>query len=314
MRTLGALLAMLVLVGCNTMKGKARADEKLLRKEGYRAYTFMQADGPHYTWARDTGKPKVLMLHGYPGSGAMQWAHTAHLLADTVDAIIPDLLCHGNSTDQWRLNSADSSTNMEAQVRHVVGLLDSLGVQQVVAVGNSYGGGVAAWLAERHPGRVSRLVISDGLVSDYPMALADSIARTRGEPSMRAVMGFRDHHDVSTIVHIALFHKVPVPGPLTKEYYDLWVKPHQPAQTELLNDLIANEPLFVTHRFEWPMPVYFIWGERDDLIPNAVGLAQMRRNAVPADHWYTVKGGGHVPMLEKPHNFEQVLRAVLARP
>jgi pimeloyl-ACP methyl ester carboxylesterase len=182
-----------------------------------------------------------------------------------------------------------------------------------VVVGNSYGAGVAAWLAERHPERVARLVLSDGLVSDYPMALADSIARTRGEPSMQAVMSFRDHHDVSTIVHIALFHKVPVPGSLTKQYYTRWVQPHQPAQTELLHDLVANEALFVGHRFTWPMPVYFIWGERDDLIPNAVGLAQMARNGIPADHWYTVDGGGHVPMLEKPHRFVQVLRAVLAR-
>lgn len=296
------------------MKQKERANEKLLRKEGYRPLTFMHPDGAHYAWARDTGRPKVLLLHGYPGSGAMQWAHIAHRLADTVDAIIPDLLCHGHSTDRWRVDSADRTNNMEAQVRHVVGLLDSLGVQQVTVVGNSYGAGVAAWLAERHPGRVARLVLSDGLVSDYPMALADSIARTRGEPSMQAVMSFRDHHDVGTIVHIALFHKVPVPGSLIRQYHKLWVRPHQPAQTELLNDLVANEPLFVDHRFSWPMPVYFIWGERDDLIPNAVGLAQMARNGVPADHWYTVTGGGHVPMLEKPHRFEEVLRAVLGRP
>lgn len=309
------LSALLCVTSCNVMKQKSRANERLLQKDGHVARTFMAADGPHYTWTRNSGRPKVLFLHGYPGSGAMQWAHLAHLMSDTIDAIIPDLLCHGHSTDQWRPTDGHVRNNFEAQVAHVVGLLDSLGIEgPVTVVGNSYGGGVAAWLAYLHPERVSKLIISDGLVTDYPMSLADSVARTVGEPSMLDVMSFRDWKDVRTIVHLSLFHKVPVPGSLAREYFGLWVLPHQPAQATLLEDVIANERSILTKRFGWPMPTYLIWGERDDLIPNSVGLAIMTRNGLPADHWYTVPKAGHVPMLEKPHAFETVLRSVLSRP
>ena len=307
---------MVLMASCNVMKQKSMANERMLVKDGYAARTFSDAAGPHYTWARDTGRPKVLFLHGYPGSGAMQWAHVAHLMRDTIDAIIPDLLCHGHSTDVWRSDSGQGAHhNFEAQVDHLTLLLDSLGITDpVLVVGNSYGGGVAAWLAHLHPARVAKLVISDGLVSDYPMALADSIARTAGEPSMQEVMSFRDHRDVRTIVHIALYRKVPVPGALTRQYFKLWLQPHRPAQASLIADMVAHEAQLMTMRFNWPMPAYLIWGERDDLIPNSVGLAVLARNGLPTTHWFTVPSAGHVPNLEKPHAFEAVLRKVLAGP
>jgi pimeloyl-ACP methyl ester carboxylesterase len=81
-----------------------------------------------------------------------------------------------------------------------------------------------------------------------------------------------------------------------------------------LDDLVLNEAIYGSKQFNWTMPAYFIWGERDDLIPNSVGLTMMARNGVAMDHWYIVPKTGHVPCLEHPKGFAGVLRVVLAKP
>ncbi|MBK9176592.1 MAG: alpha/beta fold hydrolase [Flavobacteriales bacterium] len=90
------------------------------------------------------------------------------MLRKDYDRILPDLLSHGLST-KW--DTAHGGRSIDDQVAHVILLLDSLGVKDPIpVVGNSYGGGVAARLAELHPERIKHLVIYDGLVSDYSAA------------------------------------------------------------------------------------------------------------------------------------------------
>ena len=47
----------------------------------------------------------------------------------------------------------------------VMGLLDALGLDQVVLGGHSYGGMLALYMAEKYPERFSKLVIIDSAIS-----------------------------------------------------------------------------------------------------------------------------------------------------
>jgi len=311
-----APIALLLFASCNVAKQYNRACEKRLLREDFTQHTFTAADGEHFTWYRDTGKEKLLLLHGYTGSGMLQWSRTAQLLGDDYDAIMPDLLCHGRSTTHWRDDTtAFPGTSMDAQVAHVVMLLDSLGVREpVTVVGNSYGGGVAALLAHQHPGRVKKLVIYDGLVSDYTQAIADSVARAAGGEGMLAVMSTPGYKDIRVGIKLALYRSPPIlPGFILKQVYEENVRPFRPGQITLIKDLLLNEVLFAERSYTWPMPVHVIWGERDRLIPNSVGRAMMRRNNLPDDRWTTIPRTGHVPNLERPKAFDRVLREILVK-
>ena len=304
------LVGIAVLCSCNLARIHTRKCDKRLERE-FTAHTFSAPDGPHFTWYRNSGKEKLLLLHGYSGTGALQWSKSASWLTDDYDPIIPDLLCHGRSTTNW---GDQPGGNIDAQVAHVVLLLDSLGIAEPISVvGNSYGGGVAARLAEVHPTRVKKLVIYDGLVSDYTATLADSIARSVGGQGMLAIMGTPTPKDLRFAIKLSLYRDPPLPGFLLKQIFDENVKPFRPAQITLIQDLMAHEELFVHKLYDWPMPVYFIWGERDELIPNNTGQAVMRRNAIPADHWITIPRTGHVANIERPRAFDRVLREVLGR-
>ena len=305
-----AVPSVLLFASCNVARMHERSCTNRLERNEYASHTFNDARGAHHVWARETGKEKILLLHGYTGSGAQQWSKTAKLLSDSFDVIMPDLLCHGKSTKDW---GHAPGGNIDAQVAHVAMILDSFHINgPLPVVGSSYGGGVAARFAEVHPERVAKLVIYDGLVSDYSSAMADSIARSVGGESMLAVMGTPAVKDLRYGIRLALYRNPPLPGFILKQVYTTNVKPFRPAQVTLIKDLMENETIFATKEYAWSMPVYLIWGERDELIPNATGLAIMQRNGIPADHWVTIPRTGHVANLERPKAFDQALRKILA--
>ncbi len=295
---------------CNLARHHGRKCDKRLRSQDYAA-TWFDSSGPHFAWHRDTGKPKLLLLHGYTGTGALQWSKTAKLLRKDYDCVMPDLLSHGKSA-KWDTTHAGRS--IDDQVEHVVLLLDSLGVREPIpVVGNSYGGGVAARLAELHPERISQLVIYDGLVSDYTQALADSIAQAHGAPGMLAVMRTPTPKDLRFGIKLSLYRDPPMPGFILKQIYNEFAAPYRAAQITLIKDLMAHEASFVHKKYDWKMPVFLIWGERDELIPNATGRAVLKRNAIPEDRWIVIPRTGHVANIERPKEFVRELRRVLVR-
>ncbi|HRH69761.1 MAG TPA: alpha/beta hydrolase [Flavobacteriales bacterium] len=300
----------IVASGCNVARIHARKCVGRLERNDYTHHTFTDGSGAHFVWYRDNGRKKILLLHGYTGTGALQWSRSAKLLGDDYDAIMPDLLCHGQSTKDW---GDTPGGNIDAQVAHVRSILDSLGVdERIDVVGSSYGGGVAARFAELHPERVKKLVIYDGLVSDYTAAMADSIARSIGADGMLAVMGTPTAKDLRYGIKLSLYRNPPLPGFVLRQIHEVNVEPFRPAQITLIKDLMAHEPLFATKRYDWKMPVYLIWGERDELIPNATGRAIMKRNNIPEEHWTTIPRTGHVANIERPKAFDRALRKILA--
>ncbi|AHH94390.1 alpha/beta fold hydrolase [Kutzneria albida] len=98
------------------------------------------------------GKP-LLALHGLSGHGA-RWRRFAAEQLPGHRVIAPDLRGHGRSTalPPWHLGQ---------HVADVLGVLDSLGLDQIPVMGHSYGGTISLHLADSAPERVSRLVLVD---------------------------------------------------------------------------------------------------------------------------------------------------------
>ncbi len=309
MRYVPLLFVILLTGSCNVARMHGRTCDKRLVRNDYVATRVVVKDSAHFAWQRDTGKEKLLLLHGYSGTGALQWSKTAKLLGKRYDCIMPDLLSHGASA-KW--DTTRHGQSLDDQVAHVVLILDSLGIERPIAVvGNSYGGGVAARLAELHPARIKQLVLYDALVSDYSAALADSIARSVGSSDMLTIMYTPTPQDLRLAIRLSIYRDPPLPGFLMKQIHREYVEPCRAAQITLIKDLMAHEEDHVNKRFSWTMPVHMIWGERDELIPNATGLAVVERNELPAAHWSTIPRTGHVANLERPRAFAEELERVL---
>lgn len=102
----------------------------------------------------DPASPPMVLLHGLGGDGS-SWDETAPRFADRYRVYAPDLRGHGASG-----RSPEYSFTLMRD--DVVGLLDALGIEQAVLIGHSMGAVVGYLLAQRHPGRLSRLVLEEG--------------------------------------------------------------------------------------------------------------------------------------------------------
>ncbi len=134
-------------------------------------------------FVRDSGGsgPVVLLLHGWMFASDLNWGrHYAPLAAAGYRVLALDLRGHGHglrSSEPFRLTDcADDAA----------GLLAELGLRDVLAVGYSMGGPVAALLAQRAPDRVAGLVLC-ATALDWQDARQKAFWRTMG--ALRVVLG-----------------------------------------------------------------------------------------------------------------------------
>ncbi|KDE11753.1 alpha/beta hydrolase [Rhodococcus aetherivorans] len=113
--------------------------------------------GPIDTFYLEAGSgDPVVLLHGSgPGvSGWANWQHTIPGLAEHFRVIAPDTVGYGATS-----RPGDIVYSLRTWSDHILGLLDVLELDRVSLVGNSLGGRMALDLAERHPERISRMVL-----------------------------------------------------------------------------------------------------------------------------------------------------------
>lgn len=307
LRVAPVLFLFALFTACNLVKLRENKEIRHFARSEVIAHTYQASDGPHFTWARITGKPKVMLVHGITGSALSQWSGNTDRLSEHFDLILPDLIGHGRSTNQWTGNS------LNAQVAHLILILDSLGIHEPIdVVGNSYGGAIAANLAEQHPERVKHLVIYDGPASDYTAAIADSVAHARGAMDVLDLLSPSDKHGQRRAIAAAFHHPPKLPGFVLRQYNQRYILPYRDAQIGLLKDLLMREAEYATKTYTWPMPVFVIWGRDDGLIPLATGEGIQRRNGLPADHLIVIPECGHVANRERPIEFEEILIRILS--
>lgn len=112
---------------------------------------FVEADGCRL-FVRESGTgPPVLLLHGFPETGAC-WRRVAGLLAPRHRVLVPDLPGYGRS---GRPRAFDAGTI----ARTIAGAMETAGAPRAVVVGHDWGGSISFRLTLDHPERVERLVV-----------------------------------------------------------------------------------------------------------------------------------------------------------
>jgi len=105
----------------------------------------------------DDGKgAPVVLLHGSgPGVSAWtNWKRVMPALAGQFRVIAPDMAGFG-----YTERKPDLQYDIKLWVKHLLGFLDTLGLEKVSLVGNSFGGSLSLAAAARFPERFDRLVL-----------------------------------------------------------------------------------------------------------------------------------------------------------
>lgn len=109
--------------------------------------------------SRGAGEP-IVLIHGFPTSSHL-WRDVVPLLPSGRRVVVLDLLGYGRSD-----RPMGKDLSIKGHAERVIALLDALRIQYVAIVGHDLGGGIAQYLAVRHPTRVERLCLIDSVGFD----------------------------------------------------------------------------------------------------------------------------------------------------
>lgn len=115
--------------------------------------------------------PTIVLLHGLSAN--------AHSFAGLVQAGLPNRLLAVDLRGRGQSDQPASGYSMADHAADILGLLDALGLEQVVLGGHSFGGLLTLYMAVHHPQRVRQCLIIDAgiLHPDVRQLIAPSLAR-----------------------------------------------------------------------------------------------------------------------------------------
>jgi pyruvate dehydrogenase E2 component (dihydrolipoamide acetyltransferase) len=272
-------------------------------------------DWDRYVWTEDvagarvsfadlgSGEPAVVFVHGLGGQWR-NWLANLPAVAPHRRAIALDLPGFGSSA------MPPERISIPGYARVVDALCDRLGLEQVVLVGNSMGGFVAAELAITNPARVEGLVLVDaaGLVPTPAEALQTigflwvamvlSAELTAALPTISKRPGLRN---------LVLGRVANEPWRLPSDllYYGLLAGEHPGVRDALTASVSYLSHAWSDRLAEIRCPTAVIWGSADRLIPvrHAVEFGRLIDGSVVS----IIEGVGHIPMIESPGRFNRVL-------
>lgn len=244
--------------------------------------------------ARGQG-PVVVLVHAFPLSGAM-WQPQIEALASDYRVIAPDLRGFGASA------VPEGPYAMETFAEDIAGLLDTLGIDQVVLGGLSMGGYVAFAFYRRFPERVRALILADTrAAADSAEAKAgrEEHARLAEREGAGAIADMMLPRLLSTGAPVAL--RVRVRG---------IIEGNQPRGIAGALRGMALRPDATDLLPRISVPTLFLVGEEDMLTTPEV--MQEMQAAVRGSRLARIPHAGHVANLENPEAFNTALRAFLA--
>jgi haloacetate dehalogenase len=126
--------------------------------EGFEAQDIDTGEATIHTRVAGDGPP-VILLHGYPQTGAM-WHAVAPALAQDRTVVVPDLRGYGASSKPETTEDHEPYSK-RAMARDVVAVMAELGFDGFDVVGHDRGARVSYRLALDHPGNVRRVAVLD---------------------------------------------------------------------------------------------------------------------------------------------------------
>jgi 2-hydroxymuconate-semialdehyde hydrolase len=109
--------------------------------------------------SRGDGDP-VVFLHGFPTSSHL-WRDVIPHVPPGRRVVVADLLGFGRSD-----LPKGRDVSLRGHAERVLALMDNLRIERAALVGHDIGGGIAQYLAVRHPTRVARLALVDTVAFD----------------------------------------------------------------------------------------------------------------------------------------------------
>ncbi len=248
-----------------------------------------------------SGDP-VVFVHG-SGPGVTAWANWRLVLpklAATRRVIAPDMVGFG-----YTERREGQQFSMQIWGEQLVAFLDALKLDKVDIVGNSFGGGLALWMAIHQPGRIRKVVLMGSMGVEFPI--------TEG---LDSVWGYKPSFEaMKTAINSFVYNKAIAGDDLVKMRYDASVRPGYqesfgrmfPAPRQRSVDGMASRSgdiAAIQH------DTLIIHGREDQVIP--VETSQMLFRLIPNAQLHMFGKCGHWTQIEQNARFCAIVEFFLA--
>lgn len=276
---------------------------------------FIEVNGlrVHYKQAGQ-GEPWIILLHGFLAS-VFSWREVLEPLAQYGTVIAFDRPAFG-LTERPLVWEQVNPYTPEAQTELVIGLMDALGAERAILVGNSAGGAIAMYTALRYPARVQALVLVDAAIYSGGGAPA-WIKPLLGLPQLRRLgpLFLRDFFNRQAAsgeanqLLAAAWHN---PKLITPEIIAGYSLPFQVKDWDraLWEFTLASRHLKLSQRLdELSLPVLVITGDDDRIVPTEESLRLAEE--IAGAQLVVIPNCGHVPQEECPQPFLEAMQRFL---
>jgi pimeloyl-ACP methyl ester carboxylesterase len=267
-----------------------------------------------YRVSGDADKPPMVLLHGMAETSAYFWRGLITHFERDYYILAFDLLGHGDSSKPIM----GYEYSIPQQARLLCGALDALGLSQVVLIGHSLGGIIAARLCANYPDRVRSLVLYDvplpsgvlgamrGLLPSVPARawLPVSLLLLPGAAVVASIVPFR-----TVIQRLLLSWGIPhKPETMHDELLDQAVRNSRFGIAETLPRAFLLEDV-VRDLHKICARTLVIVGDNDVVVP--LKMAEDCTQRISGARMVVIEQAGHVALIDQPEQFNSAVAAFL---
>ena len=292
---------------CNVVRWHRASVTEHFHELGLASKVVQLDSGTMHLFEGGWGAP-VLLIHGF-GMGALEtWEKQADAFVDRFHLLAPDLFWFGESlpTDTAGMTSAAEQADAMAEFLRVAD------IEKTHVVGVSFGGFVALQLALRHPEMVDRLVLVDAAgLEPTGEERATVRANFDGIDDICQMIIPKDAETLRRFL-TKLFYKprfLPLLAMRQLLEDEFWK--NKEAKERICRKLTSGGMLGPGDLGAVRVPTLLLWGRHDPLLLPSIGERMAR--AIPGARLVFLVESGHLPMMEEPKRFNQVVLDFLSR-
>jgi pimeloyl-ACP methyl ester carboxylesterase len=235
-----------------------------------------------------TGR-SFLLLHG--GAGPASMYGLAEALSAKARTVVPTHPGFNGAPRPERFGRIDDL------VLAYLSLIERLDLRDVVLVGNSVGGWIAAEMALRLSPRLAGAVLINSVGIDAGKPELSIVDPTAVPPAQRAALAF---HDPQKFAFAASTPEA------AAEMID-----NQKALRAYTGEPFMHEPTLRSRLAKMPVPTLVIWGESDRIVSPDYG--RVLASSIPGSRYSPVAAAGHFPQIEQLEEVERLICAFVER-
>jgi 3-oxoadipate enol-lactonase len=257
------------------------------------------SNGVTMSWREAGEGPDVLvLLHGFPFTSAM-WRPQLEADVPGWRIIAPDLRGFGGSGPL-----PGNRLPMDVLAGDVIALVRHLQLDRVAVGGLSMGGYVAFAMLRLAPRMIRGLLLSDTRATpDSPEGRQGRVKNARHVHA----------HGTAALIDAMLPRLLSIEtrasrGAVEQELRAIMETASAPAVVAALLGM-AERPDSSPQLRSINVPVQVVVGDSDEI--TRPGDARLMARAIPGSHFEMIPGAGHVPNLEKPADFNRIMKGLL---